>query len=85
VQAKGGYDRIGVSQTRQDIAFCGQKWPEMICRSVAAQFMADDSIAMFELELDSDDLVIVQERHYKLVRSIELTAEELKIYVTRQV
>jgi hypothetical protein len=32
VQAKGGADQLGVTQTRQDIACCVQKFPRLTCR-----------------------------------------------------
>ena len=48
VQAKGGTDRLGVTQTRQDIACRRQKFPRLSCRPISAQFMADETIALFE-------------------------------------
>jgi hypothetical protein len=47
VQAKGGTDQLGVTQTRQDIECCHQKFPRLSCRPISAQFMADDTIALF--------------------------------------
>ena len=49
VQAKGGSDQLSVVQTKQDIACCAEKYPNLICRSISAQFMADNLIALFEL------------------------------------
>jgi hypothetical protein len=40
VQAKGGSDKLSVVQIEQDFAVCANKFPELICRSIAAQFMA---------------------------------------------
>ncbi len=51
VQAKSGNDQLGVTQTRQDIACCAQKFPHLTCRPVSAQFLATDTIALFELGL----------------------------------
>lgn len=34
VQAKGGDDQLGVVQTKQDIACCTAKFPELICRPI---------------------------------------------------
>ncbi len=48
MQAKGGSDEIGVVQIEQDIALGREKYPGLVCRSIAARFMADDVIALFE-------------------------------------
>jgi hypothetical protein len=83
VQAKGGTDQRGVTQTRQDIACCNQKFPRLTCRPISAQFMADDTIALFELALQGEDVKIVEERHYKLVPSDQIGADDLKLYAKR--
>ncbi|MGH9407810.1 MAG: endonuclease [Terriglobia bacterium] len=83
VQAKGGTDQLGVTQTRQDIACCLQKFPRLTCRPVSAQFMTDDTIAMFELALQGDDVKVVEERHYKLVPSEQISPDDLKLYAKR--
>jgi len=83
VQAKGGSDQLGVTQTRQDIACCTQKFPRLSCRPISAQFMADDIIALFELTLQGDDVKIVEEKHYKLVPSDQIGADDLKLYAKR--
>lgn len=83
VQAKGGSDQLGVTQTRQDIACCAQKFPRLSCRPISAQFMADDIIALFELTLQGDDVKIVEEKHYKLVPSDQIGADDLKLYAKR--
>ena len=49
VQAKGGTDQLSVVQTKQDLDCCEQKFPHLVCRSVSAQFINDDLIALFEL------------------------------------
>jgi len=83
VQAKGGTDQLGVTQTRQDIACCVQKFPRLICRPVSAQFMPDETIALFELVLQGDDVRIAEEKHYKLVPSDQIGAEDLDLYSMR--
>jgi len=81
VQAKGGSDIIGIVQIEQDIALCGEKFPKLEARSIAAQFMADDVIALFEFGLDEDSAVVkLSESHYKLVPPEQLTTEELQKY-----
>jgi DNA-binding CsgD family transcriptional regulator len=67
VQAKGGSDQIGIVQAQQDVQFCAERFPDLKCRPVAAQFLADGAIALFELVLSGAALRIKQERHYRLV------------------
>jgi len=84
VQAKGGKDQLAVVQTNQDLACCAEKFPSLVCRSVSAQFidMEDKKkkIAMFELAVEDGRVVIVEEKHYRLVPSAEIGPEELKAY-----
>lgn len=80
VQAKGGRDRLSVVQIEQDIALCAEKFPALVCRPIAAQFMRDDVIALFEFEVTDEQVTIRDEKHYRLVPPDELTAEELVQY-----
>jgi hypothetical protein len=80
VQAKGGKDQIGVVQTSQDIAFVEQKFPGLRCRAISAQFMADGSIALFELTLQNGDVKVVQERHYRLLPAADLDRNAIRDY-----
>jgi hypothetical protein len=82
VQAKGGNDRHGIVQTQQDIACCREKYPNLICRPISAQFMQDNRIALFELMTTNDEIKVVDEKHYQLVPSEKITAEELRTYGT---
>lgn len=84
VQAKGGGDKHGVVQTQQDIACCAAKFPSLICRAVSAQFMHDDKIALFELTVEDGDIKVVEERHYQLVASKEISPADLKAYSVRR-
>jgi hypothetical protein len=68
VQAKGGRDRISVVQTIQDTRACAEKFSSTVCRPVSVQFLADKTIAMFELTAEAGDLSVVAERHYRLVK-----------------
>jgi len=77
VQAKGGKDQLSVVQTSQDIAFCGEKYPELICKSVSAQFINDTEIALFDLIVEDEMIKIVDEKHYKLVGKGDLDSAEL--------
>lgn len=80
VQAKGHSDKLGIVQIEQDIAVCAAKFPKLICRPIAAQFMDDGVIALFEFEQTESGIRISAEKHYKLVRPEDVTAEELDVY-----
>lgn len=81
VQAKGSKDQLGTVQTRQDIDCCREKFPSLIVRPVAAQFLSHDVIVMFELSLDdNNEVCVVDERHYQLVPADEVSPEDLKRY-----
>lgn len=80
VQAKGGRDQIGVVQTTQDLRYAQQKFPGMRCRPVAAQFMTDRIVALFELTLDGDEVKVVEERHYKLVPAADIDQAAIRGY-----
>lgn len=80
VQAKGGKDQIGVVQTSQDIKYCAQEFSGLRCRPIAAQFLSDGVVALFELAMRGDEIKVVMERHYKLVPSKELDANAIRTY-----
>lgn len=80
VQAKGGKDQIGIVQVAQDIKFSETKFPGMRCRAIAAQFMQNRVIALFELTVQDGEIRVVEERHYRLVPSNELNFERLTDY-----
>ena len=80
VQAKGGKDQLSVVQTKQDLGFCEEKFPDLVCRSVSAQFVGDDLMALFELALDDEMVKIVEERHYRLVPASEISEKEVRRY-----
>ncbi|MBZ5545675.1 MAG: endonuclease [Acidobacteriia bacterium] len=82
-QAKAGKDKLSVVQIEQDIAMCAAKFPLLICRPIAAQFLQEDVIALFELENGEDGIRIVSEKHYKLVPPEEVTEADLQNYRTR--
>lgn len=80
VQAKGGKDQIGIVQTTQDIRFVEQKFSGLRCRAIAAQFMEDQVVALFELALAEGEVKVVEERHYKLVPASALQKDEIRNY-----
>ncbi|MFI8167080.1 hypothetical protein ACIGAN_12050 [Streptomyces sp. NPDC085931] len=80
VQAKGGKDELGVTQAEQDLAVCAAKFPDLVARPIAAQFMDNEVIALFELALQDDEIVVLQEQHYKLVSAAAVTPEDRALY-----
>jgi hypothetical protein len=80
VQAKGGRDKLNVVQIEQDFGMCEAKFPALVCRPIAVQFMPAEVIAMFELRQSDTGVGITAEQHYKLVRRDEITEEELRQY-----
>jgi hypothetical protein len=84
VQAKGGNDQLGSVQAKQDLACCAEKFPALICRPIAAQFMDDERIAIFELTLEGDQVKVVDECHYQLVSGDQISADELARYRARR-
>lgn len=80
VQAKGGNDRMSSVQSKQDIACCKEKFPQLICRAISAQFISTDLIALFELGQSGEEIRILEERHYRLVPADQISREELKEY-----
>ena len=83
VQAKGSSDKHGVVQSQQDVMFCAEKFPNLICRAVSAQFMSAGRIAMFELTVQDGDIKVVDERHYQLVTAASITVQDLQSYSSR--
>ncbi|MGH9786303.1 MAG: endonuclease, partial [Terriglobia bacterium] len=83
IQAKGGTDRLSIVQIEQDLAVCAHKFPSLICRPVAAQFMLGDVIALFEFEEGENGVGICSEKHYKLVPPEEVTEADLESYRER--
>jgi hypothetical protein len=83
VQAKGGSDKLNVVQIEQDIAVCANKFPGLICRPIAAQFMDGGIIALFEFEQADGTVRISAEKHCKLVPPEEVTKADLESYRQR--
>ena len=83
VQAKGGNDKLGVVQIEQDFAIGASKFSALICKPIAAQFMAYNTIALFEFESNEQGISIISEKHYRLVKPEDLSSEELENYKTR--
>jgi len=80
VEAKGKKDQIGIIQIEQDIAICKHKFSSLTCRPIAAQFIDNDLIALFELEKNEGEITIKEEKHYRIVPNEQLADEEIKSY-----
>lgn len=80
VEAKGAREHLGVVQIEDDIALCTEKFSSLVCRPIAAQFMRDDVIALFEFEVTDEQVSVRDEKHYRLVAPDELSPEELAQY-----
>jgi hypothetical protein len=80
VQAKGHKDQIGVVQTAQDVRYAAAAFPDMRCRPVAAQFMTDGVVALFELTLENDEVKVVDEKHYRLVPASDIDPAVVTAY-----
>ena len=83
VQAKGGSDQLGIVQIEQDFAMCEVKFPALICRPIAAQFLEKNLIALFSFEKGENGVKISTERHYRLVPPEEMTEEDIENYRKR--
>ncbi len=80
VQAKGGKDHLSAVQTAQDLRCCQQKFPDLKCRPVSAQFLAGGVIAMFELAMQDGKIRVLDEKHYKLVPAAKISEADLQTY-----
>jgi len=80
IQANRQSDRIGVVQIEQDIAVCAAKFPGLTCRPIAAQSIASDTVALFELQHTEAGIRVLCEKHYRLVPPDQLTPEEVSAY-----
>jgi hypothetical protein len=80
VQAKGSNDRIGRAQLDQDIAYCTEAYPGLVCLPIAVQFMDGGAIPIFQLTIAGDWVQIIQEKHCQLVQASEITGEDLGFF-----
>lgn len=84
VQAKGGSDKLSPVQTKQDLAYCAEKFPGLICRAISTQFMEHDLIAILELTVEAGMVKVVDEEHYRLVPADRISTAELIQYGQRK-
>ena len=52
----------------------------MRCRAIAAQFMDDGIIALFEITLQGQEVRVVEERHYQLLPADKLDQQSIRNY-----
>ena len=81
--SQGGRDELNIVQIEQDMALCHEKYSNLVCLPVAAQFMRDDVIALFSFESIEEPVKVLDKKHYRLVDPSELTAEDLAAYRRR--
>lgn len=84
MEAKGGKDKISVIQIENGLALCQTRFPNAICRPLAAQFI-DDVIALFEFKPKPGasrpyEVVRNGETHFRLVPKDQLSDAELHSY-----
>ena len=85
VEAKVGKDMVGMVQLKQDIDFCKQNFPDLICIPIAVHKMEENALCLFRLRLDEDNkkddvaVRIVDEKHYKLMLSSEIDISEIAL------
>jgi hypothetical protein len=83
VQAKSGNDRISIVQVMQDFGICEEKFPTLSALPIATAFMDEGVIALFSFVRRGDFARILDEKHYKLVPSDQLSDAELAVYGKR--
>lgn len=80
VQAKGGRDKLSIVQISQDMKYCEERFPLLICRPIGAMFLADSVIAIFEFMREDDEVLVRDEKHYKLVPAEDIADSDLRSY-----
>ena len=92
IQAKGRNEMIGAVQAVQDLYCCREKFPQLICRAIAAQTISIVkhssgvdiyTVGLMELGVDAGtlyDVSKIQERHFELVLHADITSADLAEY-----
>jgi hypothetical protein len=83
IQAKVGKAKLSIVQIEQDFAVCATKFPLLVCRPIAAQFMEGGVIALFEFESGENGVTISSEKHCLLVAPEQVTDADLQTYRER--
>ena len=80
VQAKGGNDALSVIQIWQDFRVAEQKFKGLVARPIAAQFLDEGKIALFEFDESNQEVTIVREHHYELASPDQMNDEDIRNY-----
>lgn len=81
VQAKGGRDKLGLVQIAADVAMCRERFPNLVCRPIAAQFIDANTIALMTFREEGDGSIVkLMERHFRLVAPSDVSDEDLALY-----
>lgn len=79
-QAKSPGDSFGIVQAMQDIALIKQIYPQTLCRPLVLQFLSANDVAIAEVDVIEEDeefrLLVVDEKHYSLVKKSDISDEE---------
>lgn len=75
VLCAGRANKIRIAQVERHLAACTSKFPKLICHFIAAQFMDESRIALFEFDQMSEGPRIVGEKHFQLIRPEHLSPE----------
>ncbi len=67
IHATRGGVKLKIAQIEHGLAICAAKFPSLICRAIAAQFIANDIIALFDVAKTANGIAIYSEKHYRLV------------------
>ncbi len=80
VQAKGAKDRLSIVQVEQDLAFCRNRFGDLVCRAVAAQVVGDGAICLMAFRDGDTGAELLDERHYLLVPAEQIDPAEIAGY-----
>ncbi|OCQ95644.1 endonuclease [Oscillatoriales cyanobacterium USR001] len=87
-QAKSPGDRFGIVQVMQDIEFCKQRYPNVLCKPIALQFLSEQDVAILELTVEEEGdvfrLTVVDERHYQLTGKDGISSNEITLYCQQE-
>ena len=64
--------KLMFEQIKRDFAICAASFPSFNCRVIAAQFMKDDIIVLFDVSKTKNSIAIYAEKHYRLVSPQEM-------------
>ncbi len=83
VQAKSGTDSLSIIQIEQDFYVCEARFPSLIAKPIGAQFIDDQTVAIFEFERSDEGVRVSAERHYQFVEPDKISESDLQTYRQR--